>query len=132
MAILWHPASGSIQLEAARKAASTWGLTVDTYEASRIAELEPAFRAAASKGADGMLMLSAPMIGGNPTILADLARVHRLPAIDQFPDFTEKGGLLAYGPDLQEIFRQAGTMARKDSLEFPSRTCPSIARPASS
>jgi hypothetical protein len=31
--------------------------------------------------------------------------VHRLPAIDQFPDFTEQGGLLAYGPDVLEMFR---------------------------
>ena len=129
LAILWHPASGSIQLEVARKAASTWGLTVDTYEANRIAELEPAFRAAASKGADGILMLSAPMIGGNPKILADLARVHRLPAIDQFPDFTEQGGLLAYGPDVLEMFRQAGTMARKVLVGAPIANLP-IDRPA--
>ena len=74
-------------------------------------------------------MLSAPMIGGNPTILADLARVHRLPAIDQFPDFTEKGGLLAYGPDVLEMFRQAGTMARKVLVGVSIANLP-IDRPA--
>lgn len=129
LAILWHPASGSVQLETARKAASTWGLAVDTYEVSRVAELEPVFRAVASKRADGILMLSSAMISGNPTILADLARVHRLPAINQFPDFSEKGGLLAYGPDEQEMFRQAGTMARKVLLGLPVAQLP-IDRPA--
>ena len=69
------------------------------------------------------------MISGNPTILADLARVHRLPAINQFPDFSEKGGLLAYGPDVQEMFRQAGAMARKVLLGTPVAQLP-IDRPA--
>jgi putative ABC transport system substrate-binding protein len=69
------------------------------------------------------------MISGNPTILADLARVHRLPAINQFPDFSEKGGLLAYGPDEQEMFRQAGTMAQKVLLGLPVAQLP-IDRPA--
>src|SRR5262249_10781780 len=37
--------------------------------------------------------------------LADLALRHRLPAITIFPQFASAGGLLAYGPNLQHLFR---------------------------
>jgi len=33
-----------------------------------------------------VLMLSAPLFGGNPQLLADLAPQHRVPAINIFPD----------------------------------------------
>jgi putative ABC transport system substrate-binding protein len=37
----------------------------------------------------------------------------RFPAINIFPDFARKGGLMAYGPELQSLFMQAGAMTRK-------------------
>jgi putative ABC transport system substrate-binding protein len=58
-------------------------------------------------------MLSSPLFGGNPQLLADLALQNRLPAINIFPDFAQKGGLIGYGPELQNLFRQAGVLARK-------------------
>jgi putative ABC transport system substrate-binding protein len=113
LALLWHPASGSLQLAAARKAAASIGLAIQVFEVSSVAEFEPAFRAMAAGGASGLLMLSAPLFSGNPKELVDLVRAHRLPAMNQFPDFAEKGGLLAYGPDVQSMFRQVGAMTRR-------------------
>jgi putative tryptophan/tyrosine transport system substrate-binding protein len=63
--------------------------------------------------ADGAVMLSSPLFGGNPQVLADLARINRRPAITIFPEFAEKGGLLGYGPDLHALFAQAGSVTRK-------------------
>ena len=88
-------------------------LTLDVFEVGRPSEFEGAFQAAAKSKASGALMLSAPLFVGNPQILADLALVNRLPAISIFPDFSQKGGLMAYGPDLLELFSQAGVMTRK-------------------
>jgi putative ABC transport system substrate-binding protein len=39
--------------------------------------------------------------------LADLALQHRLPAVCVFPQFAEAGGLMGYGPNLTDLFRQA-------------------------
>ena len=48
-----------------------------------------------------------------PQLLARLALQHRLPAITLFPDFARAGGLMAYGPNLLDIYRQAGVMLGK-------------------
>ena len=113
VAVFWLPASGPRQLEAVRSAAAALELTLDVFEVGRPSEFEGAFQAAAKSKASGALMLSAPLFVGNPQILADLALVNRLPAISIFPDFSQKGGLMAYGPDLLELFSQAGVMTRK-------------------
>jgi ABC-type uncharacterized transport system substrate-binding protein len=113
LAILWDPAVGSIQLDSVMKAAAGFGETLEVIEVRRIADLAPAFRAVAQRNAGGMLMLSSPLFSSSTQLLADLARQHRLPAMTLFPDFAHKDGLLAYGPDLQALFRQAGEMMRK-------------------
>jgi putative tryptophan/tyrosine transport system substrate-binding protein len=113
VAALWLPASGPRQLEAVRSAAAALELTLEVFEVGRPSEFEAAFQAAAKSKASGALMLSAPLFVGNPQILADLALVNRLPAISIFPNFAQKGGLIAYGPDLLELYPQAGVMTRK-------------------
>lgn len=112
-AILWDPTVGSVQLDAVAKAAAAFGDAIDVLEVRRIADLEPAFRALAQRNVGRVLMLSSPLFSSNTQLLADLARQHRLPAMTLFPDFAQKDGLIAYGPDLQALFRQAGEMMRK-------------------
>jgi putative tryptophan/tyrosine transport system substrate-binding protein len=113
VAALWLPASGPRQLEAVRSAAAALELTLEVFEVGRPSDFEAAFQAAAKSKASGALMLSAPLFVGNPQILADLALANRLPAISIFPNFAQKGGLMAYGPDLLELYPQAGGMTRK-------------------
>jgi len=113
VAVFWLPASGPRQLEAVRSAAAALELTLEVFEVGRPSEFEGAFQAAAKSKASGALILSAPLFVGNPQILADLALVNRLPAISIFPNFAQKGGLMAYGPDLLELYPQAGVMTRK-------------------
>jgi putative tryptophan/tyrosine transport system substrate-binding protein len=113
VAVFWLPASGPRQLEAVRSAASALDLTLEVFEVGRPAEFEAAFEAAVKSKASGVLMLSSPLFASNPQALADLALSNRLPAISIFPDFAQKGGLLGYGPDLLELYPQAGLMTRK-------------------
>jgi putative tryptophan/tyrosine transport system substrate-binding protein len=113
LAILWDPAIGSVQLDAVKRAAAITGDGLEVLEVRRIADLEPAFRAIAQLKSGGVLMLSSPLFSSSTQLLADLARQYRLPAMTLFPDFAQKDGLLAYGPDLQALFRQAGEMTRK-------------------
>ena len=110
---LWHPASGSLQLKAVQKAAVALGVEFDVFEVNRVADFEAAFQAMSQKNVAGLLMLSSPIFAGNPRLLGDLAIRNRLPAINNFPDFAENGGLIGYGPDLQSLFAQAGLLARK-------------------
>jgi putative ABC transport system substrate-binding protein len=110
---LWHPASGSLQLKAVQKAAVALGVEFDVFEVNRVADFEAAFQAMSQKNVAGLLMLSSPIFAGNPQLLGDLAIRNRLPAINNFPDFAQNGGLIGYGPDLQSLFAQAGLLARK-------------------
>ena len=45
--------------------------------------------------------------------VAELAALHKLPAVSLFPDFARAGGLMAYGPNLLGAHRQAGVMIGK-------------------
>jgi putative ABC transport system substrate-binding protein len=112
-AVLWHPASGDLQKQAVEAAAASLGLALEVFPVGSIADFEPAFRAIAASGAQGTVMLSSPLFGGNPQALADLALANRMAAINLFPEFAERGGLIGYGPDLQALFAQAGALTRK-------------------
>ena len=113
VAVFWLRASGPRQLEAVRSAAAALELTVEVFEVGRPSEFEAAFQAAAKSKASGVLMLSSPLFSAYPQALADLALINRLPAISIFPDFAQKGGLIAYGPDLLTLYPQASVMTRK-------------------
>jgi putative ABC transport system substrate-binding protein len=113
VALFWHPVSGKLQLDAVRKAAVALDVATEVLEISNPSDFGPAFLAAARSESGGVLMLSSPLFGGNPQLLADLALQNRLPAINIFPDFAQKGGLIGYGPDLQNLFMQSGVLVRK-------------------
>lgn len=116
VAVFWHPVSGNLQLEAVRGAAGVLNVGLDVLEVSRPSDFEAAFRSAAKAECGGVLMLSSPLFGGNPQLLADLAIQNRLPSINIFPQFAQSGGLLGYGPELQNLFMQAGVLVRKALL----------------
>ena len=58
----------------------------------------------------------------------DLAAKHRLPVIMRFPFFADDGGLIAYGTDLIELYRQGGVMVGKILKGASPRSLP-IERP---
>src|SRR5262249_44378403 len=45
--------------------------------------------------------------------ILELTRTHKLPVISQFKDFTVAGGLMAYGPNNDEMFRRAALFVDK-------------------
>jgi putative ABC transport system substrate-binding protein len=121
--VLWHRAMGSVPLQAVRASADALGLTVIILEVERAPDLEATFASAAGH-VDGILTVPSPLFGGHPKLLADLARSNRLATVTPFPDFGHEGGLLAYGPDLQGLFRQAGVLARKIAEGAPPGETP--------
>jgi ABC-type uncharacterized transport system substrate-binding protein len=113
VAILWDPTAGSLQLKSVEAAAQGFGIKVQVFEARRMAEIAEAFYALDRSRLQGVLVLSSPLFGGNPQFIADLALRRGIPTISLFPDVAREGGLLAYGPDIQALYRQAGAIARK-------------------
>ena len=113
VAVLWDPTTGLVQRRAMESAAKTLDLGLEIIEVRSVADLSRAFATAIERGAGGLLMLSSPLFGSSVRNVAELALSHKLPAVTLFPDFARAGGLIAYGPNLLNMYRQAGVMVGK-------------------
>ena len=111
--MVWDPATGPIQREAVEAAGRLMNVKLEVMEIRTIAELERVFAAAGERRPDAIVILSSPIFGTNPKLIADLTLAHHIPTATLFPDIARAGSLMAYGPNLLGTFRQTGTMVGK-------------------
>jgi len=96
------------QLRDAEAAAGALGLQLIVLRASTEREIDAAFATMAQQGA------SALVVGGDPSFVARreqivaLAARHAIPTIYPVRDFAVAGGLMSYGTDFADAYRQAG------------------------
>lgn len=74
-------------------------------------EIDTAVAAAVDQGAGGLIVSSDLFIATKRVQLVALTAQHRLPTVYDRPDYTSVGGLISYGSDRVEIYRQAGSYA---------------------
>ncbi len=113
VAVLWDPATGTMQKTAIEHAAKSLDLKLDILEVRIPADFGGAFVAAKERRAGAVLMLSSPLFGSSVRPAAELALHEHLPAVTLFPDFARAGGLMAYGPNLLDMYRQSGIIIGK-------------------
>jgi putative ABC transport system substrate-binding protein len=113
VAVFWEPSTGPVQVESAKAAAQALKLEFEVLETKVASDYGPAYADARQRGADGAVLLSSPLVVPNAGRLVELALEHRLPTITTFPEYARVGGLLAYGPNLLTMYRQAGIIAAK-------------------
>jgi putative ABC transport system substrate-binding protein len=113
VAVLWDPATGPMQRNGVEIAGKELNVKLEILEVSGLADLDDAILAASGKGVDAILMLSSPVFGTNPERVAGLTVGVRLPAVTLFPDFARAGGLMAYGVNPINIFRQGAPIVAK-------------------
>jgi putative ABC transport system substrate-binding protein len=113
VAVLWDPATGRVPLKGAEAAAPSLRLQLQVLEARGPGDFEAVFQSAIRARAGAVVTLSSPVFNTYRRLLVDLAAKHRLPTIMPFPLFADDGGLIAYGPDLIELYRQGGLMVGK-------------------
>src|SRR5262249_3782538 len=89
--VLWDPTTGALQLKAVETAAQGFGILVQVFEARRAADIAEAFYALDRSRFQGLLLLSSPLIGGNPQLIADLAIRRNLPTISPLPQNRKSG-----------------------------------------
>jgi putative tryptophan/tyrosine transport system substrate-binding protein len=92
-------------------AAAAMGQPLDIVTATTNREITPAFKAAVQKRADAILIIADPLFTNRPVQLATLAARHAMPAIYALREFAESGGLISYGSNFTDMFRQAGSYA---------------------
>ena len=76
-------------------------------------DIEAAFRAAAKGHADGVVMLGSAVFNTRRIQIVELAVKSRLPATYTRPEYVEDGGLMTYGPSINDLFRRAVTYVDK-------------------
>jgi putative ABC transport system substrate-binding protein len=111
VAVLWDSANPTpAQLNAIEGAARVLGVRLQAIEVRGPGDFEIAFRAATKSRAGGGVLLSSPIFSIGSARLADLAAKSRLPTISPFKEFAAEGGLMAYGPNLIDLFRRSAAL----------------------
>jgi putative ABC transport system substrate-binding protein len=93
--------------------AASLGLTLREAEVGTPDQIEQAMREAKDQGAAGVNVLSSALFFALRGHLISIAAKLGLPAIYQWPEIAEEGGLIAYGPSLRGAFRQVTTLVDK-------------------
>jgi len=96
-----------VQFRATELAAGAAKLTLQSLPMRRVEDIKSGFEEAARKQSDGLVVLSSPLIFNQLSQIADLALSSRLPTISIFNSFPKVGGLMAYGPNLASMNKQA-------------------------
>jgi putative ABC transport system substrate-binding protein len=76
-------------------------------------EIDDAFAAMAKERAGALLVVSDAMLSAQRERIVDLATKHRLPAISEWREFAEAGGLLSFGANLADMYRRLATYVDK-------------------
>ena len=112
--VLWDAsAPATLQTKAVAEAAQRLGVKIEAVEVKAASELNAVFEAASARLPGGLLILSSPLFSIHSKQIAELTLKHRLPAISFVPSFARAGGLMAYGPNLEALYRDVGVMAGK-------------------
>ena len=89
-------------------AAATLGVQIDIVRASDSREIEAAFATLVRNKVNALLIGSDVFFSSRRVQLATLTARHAIPAMSNVREFAEVGGLMSYGTDLTEVFRQLG------------------------
>jgi ABC-type uncharacterized transport system substrate-binding protein len=111
MGVLVNPADAGTtvpQLKEIDAAARAMGLQMQVYNADTRAEIDAAFEAMGRDRPDAVFAGTSAFLNGRRVQLVQLSTFYRLPAIYPLRDFVEVGGLISYGSDIIDSFRQAG------------------------
>jgi putative tryptophan/tyrosine transport system substrate-binding protein len=96
----------AFQLSQLMDAARALGLEFQVVDARVPAEFEAAFAQLRQGGIQGVVMVADSSVLEHADAIAALAQQARLPTVFQRRENVEAGGLLSYGPNLRDAFRQ--------------------------
>jgi putative ABC transport system substrate-binding protein len=113
--ILINPtnANAKTQLQDIEEGARVLGRPRNIVKARDEREILAAFDMLTQYRADALLVAADPYFFGQRKTIVALAERHSLPAIYEWRDFVEVGGLASYGSDLLDAYRMTGTYAAR-------------------
>jgi putative ABC transport system substrate-binding protein len=111
VAVLANPANVAAtetQLKEVDAAARAMGLQIQIHNENTSAEIDAAFETMSRERPDAVYVTTTAFLNGRRLQLAQLAAFHRLPAIYGLREYVEAGGLMSYGPNIVDGYRQVG------------------------
>jgi putative tryptophan/tyrosine transport system substrate-binding protein len=109
--VLVNPAEASrseSRIRAVEAAARTMTLEVQVLKAGTSREIEDAFGSIERTRPAGLFVETSPFLAVRNVQLAILSAFHRLPATHSEREFVEAGGLMSYGSNIMDAYRQQG------------------------
>jgi len=113
--ILVNPnfADALTQLRDVEDAAQSLGLKLVVQKAGTEFEFETAFADLARQKAGAILVIADPFFTSQRVEIAALAARYAMPAVFELREYAAAGGLMSYGPDLADGYRQGAVYAGK-------------------
>jgi putative ABC transport system substrate-binding protein len=115
LAVLVNPANAAMRAESTLKelqaSAGAMGLQIEALKASTISELDAAFATFGRERPDALFVSSDPFFTSRRVQVILHTTRHAIPATYPNRQFPEAGGLMSYGANIPDAFRQAGVYA---------------------
>jgi putative ABC transport system substrate-binding protein len=112
VAVLVNPADAAgaeTMVRDVAPAARTLGLQIQVLNASTSREIDAAFATLGRERPDALFVGSDPFFTSRRVQLANLASRHMVPMTSSTREIAEVGGLMSYGSNIPDVWRQAGT-----------------------
>ena len=114
VAVLVNPANAEVTeptLRDVEAAARTMGLQIQVLNANTSREIDAAFATVVRERPDALFVGASPFFVGRRVQLVHLATRHAIPASYSQREFPDIGGLMSYGSNLLDAYRQVGVYA---------------------
>jgi putative ABC transport system substrate-binding protein len=98
-------------LPSVQEAARVFGLQIQILKATTIAEIDAAFATLARERTDALFVAADGFFNGRRVQLATLAARDRIPTAYGDRNTVAVGGLMSYGTDIADVYRQVGVYA---------------------
>jgi putative tryptophan/tyrosine transport system substrate-binding protein len=96
-------------LDALKEAASVRGVELVVQSAASAEDIVPAIEKARAAEAKAVNVLASALFFNNRRVIFDQVAALGLPAMYQWPEMTEEGGFIGYGPSIVQLYRDVQT-----------------------
>jgi putative tryptophan/tyrosine transport system substrate-binding protein len=103
-----NPSTTETTLRDVEQAARAMGLQIQVINASTSREIDAAFATFMRERPDALFVTGDPFLNSRRVQLVNLASRHTIPATFTLRDYAEIGGLMSYGGNINDAFRQIG------------------------
>ena len=107
VAVLRDPTHADNELPVAERAGKALNLQLVSIGVPNPAELDRSLESAREAGVDGLYVVSSRHIVLNVRRIVEFANRHRLPLVGGWGGWVQAGGLVSYGPNVEEMIRLA-------------------------